>query len=407
MAFCCQRRACKTRRAYGFAYSINDRRRPASEQFVFFVAHSHHHHVFVGRYPRARVVASRLGRGSRARSMSSVSGGALVAGSVRRLPPVARAPGRSSAASTAGSRRAPSSPAPRGAPRRRLSPRARAVGPAPSAGPTRWCLDECPPGLISDLALALEARWRALPGARDAPCDRDLRSVDAAADASDPSTRIRIENLCVATETFRKLHLEVAWGLGGIEVLHCVAYPWADVPAPIFAADLVAFGGRVTLCIADACPLAEDLSLPEPYVDAAERLKREMMARCPALEPRPLPEWGETILSRDACVCAGPPVDDFPEQAQARAFARYAEGLHDAYLDAVRDAATCAFETSEGEYGGSARERLAAQVRFCEKQLLNDKTRKVLERAMGAESTERYMTRVLFDVTEETPTFPP
>ena len=339
--------------------------------------------------------------------MSSVSGGALVSGSVRRLPPVARAPGRSSAASTAGSRRAPSSPAPRGAPRRRLSPRARAVGPAPSAGPTRWCLDECPPGLISDLALALEARWRALPGARDAPCDRDLRSVDATADASDPSTRIRIENLCVATETFRKLHLEVAWGLGGIEVLHCVAYPWADVPAPIFAADLVAFGGRVTLCIADACPLAEDLSLPEPYVDAAERLKREMMARCPALEPRPLPEWGETILSRDACVCAGPPVEDFPEQAQARAFARYAEGLHDAYLDAVRDAATCAFATSEGEYGGSARERLAAQVRFCEKQLLNDKTRKVLERAMGAETTERYMTRVLFDVTEETPTFPP
>ena len=195
----------------------------------------------------------------------------------------------------------------------------------------------------------------------------------------------RIENLCVPRSLPK--HLEVAWGLGGIEVLHCVAYPWADVPAPIFAADLVAFGGRVTLCIADACPLAEDLSLPEPYVDAAERLKREMMARCPALEPRPLPEWGETILSRDACVCAGPPVEDFPEQAQARAFARYAEGLHDAYLDAVRDAATCAFATSEGEYGGSARERLAAQVRFCEKQLLNDKTG-VLERAMGANDRE-------------------
>ena len=323
--------------------------------------------------------------------MSSVSGGALVSGSVRRLPPVARAPGRSSAASTAGSRRAPSSPAPRGAPRRhRLSPRARAVGPAPSAGPTRWCLDECPPGLISDLALALEARWRALPGARDAPCDRDLRSVDAAADASDPSTRIRIENLCVATETFRKLHLEVAWGLGGIEVLHCVAYPWADVPAPIFAADLVAFGGRVTPCIADAPPRRGPLPSRTVRRRRGASEARDDGAVPRARAPPPAGVGGDDSQPRRVRVRAGPPVEDFPEQAQARAFARYAEGLHDAYLDAVRDAATCAFATSEGEYGGSARERLAAQVRFCEKQLLNDKTRKVLERAMGAETTERY-----------------
>ena len=32
--------------------------------------------------------------------------------------------------------------------------------------------------------------------------------------------------------------------------------------------------------------------------------------------------------------------------------------------------------------GGGPEERLAAQVRFCEKQLLNDKTRKVLEKSM-------------------------
>jgi thiol-disulfide isomerase/thioredoxin len=34
------------------------------------------------------------------------------------------------------------------------------------------------------------------------------------------------------------------------------------------------------------------------------------------------------------------------------------------------------------QYGGGAEARLAAQVRFCGKQLLNDKTRRVLERSM-------------------------
>ena len=71
--------------------------------------------------------------------------------------------------------------------------------------------------------------------------------MDAVAPDGDPATRIRIENLCLQTDAFRKMHLEVAWGLGGLEVLHCVIYPWAEVSAPIFAADLVAFGGRVTL----------------------------------------------------------------------------------------------------------------------------------------------------------------
>ena len=52
----------------------------------------------------------------------------------------------------------------------------------------------------------------------------------------------------------------------------------------------------------------------------------------------------------------------------------------------------------------SQRARLAAQTFFCEKQLENDKTRKALERSMGAERTDRYMTQVLFDVNERTPT---
>jgi len=39
----------------------------------------------------------------------------------------------------------------------------------------------------------------------------------------------------------------------------------------------------------------------------------------------------------------------------------------------------------------------AAHRRYCEKQLENDKTRRVLEAAFGAELSAAYMTEVMFD----------
>ena len=39
----------------------------------------------------------------------------------------------------------------------------------------------------------------------------------------------------------------------------------------------------------------------------------------------------------------------------------------------------------------------AAHERYCSKQLENDKTRRVLEAAFGAELSERYMREVMFD----------
>ena len=49
---------------------------------------------------------------------------------------------------------------------------------------------------------------------------------------------------------------------------------------------------------------------------------------------------------------------------------------------------------------------LDAQVRFCERQLENVKTRRALERAFGVDLTDRYMRQVLFDVTPSTPRRP-
>jgi phycocyanobilin:ferredoxin oxidoreductase len=293
---------------------------------------------------------------------------------------------------------------------------------ATSAGPSDWDLDGAPDGVVLRLAKRLERAWRALPDVADAPCAPDLKSVDAIAEDGDPTTAVRIENLVFTNAAFRKMHLEVAWGLGGLEVMHVVVYPWASVAAPIYAADLVAFNGRVTLCIADVCPTTQadseasdhDAStrsqknegVPIVLADAAKALRRAMLTNAPAIEPRGIPDWGIPILSKEACVCVGPPVGDFPKQEQARAFAEYAYGLFQAYASYVNEICLPTNESEEKAIDAETKSRLAAQTFFCEKQLENDKTRKALERSMGEERTARYMTQVLFDVTEQTPTRP-
>ena len=104
-------------------------------------------------------------------------------------------------------------------------------------------------------------------------------------------------------------------------------------------------------------------------------------------------------------VCIGPPKEDFDKQKQAAAFCEYAFELFREYVQFV-DAIEIEGNEKNQKYGGSTRDRLSQHVLFCEKQLENDKTRKALERSMGVERTDRYMTQVLFDVTEGTPTEP-
>ena len=259
---------------------------------------------------------------------------------------------------------------------------------ATSAGPSDWDLDGAPDGVVLRLAKRLERAWRALPDVVDAPCAPDLKSVDAIAEDGDPTTAVRIENLVFTNAAFRKMHLEVAWGLGGLEVMHVVVYPWASVPAPIYAADLVAFNGRVTLCIADVCPTERDSDsvaeekmnrgVPSVLAARAETLRDAMLTRAPAIEPRGIPDWGVPILSQEACVCVGPPKEDFPKQEQAEAFAEYAYGLFEAYAAYVLDIQKNADDADE-----NAKEKVrAATVR----------TRRTLSRYTKQKKTTRTRT---------------
>lgn len=288
--------------------------------------------------------------------------------------------------------------------------KAKASSSDPAPGPSAWDLSGAPDGLVLEFAKCMELAWRGLPGVRDVACAPDLKSVDAVGDAMDPGTKVRIENLVFQSPKFRKMHLEVAWGLGGLEVAHVVVYPYACVGAPIYAADVVSFNGRVTLCIADTCPVVADLTLPQSLVEAGRELRTQMMARAPSIEPRPVPEWGTAILSKENMVCVGPPKEDGAAQKQAAAFCEYALLLFDTYAAFVEATAIGENENDHDDanatYGGCTAKRHAQHVLFCEKQLENDKTRKALERSMGGPRTERYMTEVLFDVTAGTPTEP-
>ena len=73
------------------------------------------------------------------------------------------------------------------------------------------------------------------------PVDPRFEVVDSGAAAE----RLRIENRFYSTSMFRKCHLELAVGGAGLNVLHCVMYPWAAHDLPLFSVDMVGFGVRV------------------------------------------------------------------------------------------------------------------------------------------------------------------
>ena len=265
------------------------------------------------------------------------------------------------------------------------SPRAMA---SPRGDATWRGSEEAPMGTTRRAAEAFVARWEAMGATPSASLEPELASLRPREGAE---ANLRVENAVYENETFRKMHCELAWGDGGFEVLHVVMYPWAERAAPVFAADVVGFGGRVSLCIADVAPVTADLSLPKMYEDALTPELERALER--GLVRRELPDWGRAILG-PLCLCAGPKVDD-GAQSEVDAFFEYAFTLHDAHCE-LASSTTLRLPTEDDS-------ALVAQTRFCDRQLENVKTRRALERAFGPELTDRYMRRVLFDVTSSTP----
>jgi len=208
------------------------------------------------------------------------------------------------------------------------------------------------------------------------------RIADPSKDDDEHYPRLIVENRCYMSSSFRKLHLEVAWRQDGMQIAHIVHYPkYAKAETPILCLDLVAFNGQVTLAIVDATPVRLDRELPELYQQMLSALQQRhgMALR------RSLPEWGREIFS-DYCVAMRPKSEEELEK-----FIEYVADLTAFPLRSAVLAETHPVASTVQE------EALAAHARYSDRQLKNEKTRRVLINGWGEEIADRYMKEVMFD----------
>ena len=230
--------------------------------------------------------------------------------------------------------------------------------------------------LIRQLADLIEAAWQQL----------DLSPYQLPADLGYVEGRLEgeklvIENHCYQTRQFRKLHLELAKVGQSLDILHCVMFPRPDFALPMFGCDLVGGRGQISAAIADLSPVSPE-GLPSGYQQSLAALPQPDFS-----QPRELPAWGDIFSPFCTFIRPSSPAEEaaFLERIQY-------------FLDIHCQQAIAAVATPP-----QRAEILQGQQRYVLQQQQNDKTRRVLIKAFGAEWAERYMTTVLFDLPDPEP----
>jgi phycocyanobilin:ferredoxin oxidoreductase len=231
--------------------------------------------------------------------------------------------------------------------------------------------------LIRKLADCIEAVWQRHLDLSPYDLPGDLGYVEGRLEGE----KLTIENRCYQTPQFRKLHLELAKVGTQLDILHCVMFPNPNYPLPMFGTDLVGGRGQISAAIADLSPTSPTLTLPPPYIQLLKALPEIHFS-----QPRELPEWGD--IFSEFCLFVRP-----NGEAEEELFLSRVES----YLEIHCQMALAMQPVAD--QGKSP--ILAGQKNYCNKQRQNDKTRRVLEKAFGAEWAEYYMTNVLFDLPED------
>ena len=119
-----------------------------------------------------------------------------------------------------------------------------------------------------------------------------------------------------------------------------------------------------------------------------------MQAKYSLESNRSVPEWGAAIFS-EYCIIVRP-----QSPTEIAAFLKYAIALVNFHMQIGRLARPVQVGRGESDQVANRRrlEIKAAHVRYCTKQLENDKTRRVLEKSFGSGPSEEYMRTVMFDV---------
>lgn len=235
--------------------------------------------------------------------------------------------------------------------------------------------------LISQLAQTIESAWQQQFTLYPYQTPKDLGYIEGTLEGE----RLTIENYCYQTVQFRKLHLELAKVGKHLDILHCVMFPRATFPLPVFGVDIVAGRGQISAAIVDLSPVLAVKTLPTAYHQALQQLPPRHFT-----QQRTLPAWGD--IFSDFCLFVSPTTEheemSFLEQA-----AQFLS-IH------------CQLSKQTNPVDSIEQEALivAGQRRYCLQQQKNDKTRRILERAFGTEWADRYLRTMLFDCADASAT---
>ena len=230
--------------------------------------------------------------------------------------------------------------------------------------------------LIRQLADCIEATWHRYLDLSPYQLPAELGYVEGRLEGE----KLIIENHCYQTPRFRKMHLELAKVGKTLDILHCVMFPRPEYNLPMFGCDLVGGRGQISAAIVDLSPVNSNRILPDAYRNALKALPTSDFS-----QPRDLPGWAD--IFSEFCVFIRP---GNPEE-ESQFLSRVEEFLK---IHCTQAANSLPVSTEQQA------EILAGQRYYCTKQQQNDKTRRVLEKAFGAEWAENYMTSVLFDLPE-------
>jgi phycocyanobilin:ferredoxin oxidoreductase len=228
--------------------------------------------------------------------------------------------------------------------------------------------------LIHQLADCIEATWHRYLNLSPYELPAELGYVEGRLEGE----KLTIENRCYQTPQFRKMHLELAKVGNMLDILHCVMFPRLEYDLPMFGCDLVGGRGQISAAIADLSPVNPERILSDTYRHALQALPTPEFS-----QPRDLPDWAD--IFSEFCVFIRP--SSLQEETQ---FLSRVEEFLQIHCTHAANALPVSVEQQA--------EILAGQHYYCTKQQQNDKTRRVLEKAFGADWAEHYMTSVLFDI---------
>ena len=227
--------------------------------------------------------------------------------------------------------------------------------------------------LVLSLKELIKSRWDEFPNLQRSPLDPKHQLIEAKLEGED----LIINNQVLTCRGMRKLHLEVALLGKGLQILHCVFFPDPCFDLPIFGLDVVVGPLGVSAAIVDLSPVSAEL--PKSVVSDLERIVIPSFQQV-----RELPSWG-TIFS---------PFVQFIRPSNANEEKWFYE-MVDGYLKTVISALLIAIpETSSM---ASTIQRHKGQINYCQKQKLNDKTRRILEKAFNQSWANWYIEELLFD----------